>query len=203
VTRCLVFIPGICYRLDVLGWCDAAREWALQKGIPSDSYEYHEDAWDILKIGQYRRARDLAAKLDALSNPVPISHSNGCGVLCDALRKITRRIEVAHLFGAATWPSFSRNGLNWALQSGALGKVFVHFSPDDAVLWLPALASRVLTLGLRGYGDLGRVGPQHVAASVASRVIPDERWGYGHSDWLGSPLSLDETLSDIVAGLEP
>lgn len=130
---------------------------------------------------QRQRAEKLARTLDYYLtwDKRLIGHSNGCDVILDALAlRGWPRVEELHLVCGACEADFEKNGLNRALASRSLGRVFIYVAEKDLALG----AARSVLGQFFGFGTLGLKGPQNVAAGVAGRVGTVEWRGLGHSD---------------------
>jgi len=134
---------------------------------------------------QRRRARNLARLIDSYKgNEIHlVGHSNGCDLICRALKQINTPVETIHLIAPATDADFGKNGLNEALSMERLGKVYVYAGEDDWPMKLAYYTRKVLSkIGL-GYGSLGYNGPQNIADEdwVERRVTFRIYCDYGHS----------------------
>jgi len=123
-----------------------------------------------------------------------VGHSNGAAVILDGLRRAEwPRVAALHLVCAACDADFARNGLNFALSFGHVGRVFVYCGEQDWAL----RCAHTLPGKLLGYGVLGLTGPQHVAPRVQERVGTLWWKQYGHSTcWL--PEHFRQTMKHFL-----
>lgn len=197
-SRHFLFVNGIeAESNDLDAWQFRAADAINRAPTPDKASTYHyEVAWWSKWFLQRRHVPRLAAKVRDLGmwgrDVVLVGHSNGAELICAAFRACPELVAAAvHLIGAACNRSFEKNGLNAALLSGAIGRVYVHFNPGDRVL-------RVANYSFT-YGDLGRHGPQDVDERVRRRVIPIERLGVGHSRYFEPGPAFERTMLDITA----
>lgn len=193
-----IFVNGIEYDLAKTGWVDQAVRWCNLRGIPSAAYEYHTGFWSRwIKQPPYwtgiigSRAWGLVELIEQYDRPVLVGHSNGCDLICRALRVTHQPVRSAHLFAAATPSDCCTNGLNDAIRRGAVDHVYLYGSPNDFELAKLAKWSRWITGGVLGYGSLGATGPTNQSEMAKQRITPDWRPEKGHGDWLhGEALDL-------------
>jgi hypothetical protein len=149
---------------------------------------------------QRHRAIEIAAVIEYYrkegNEVVVVAHSNGVELACRAFKLTKESILAFHAFAGATAADFTKNGLNDALLSSKLGNVFLYCSHSDRALEI-AKFSRFLTFGFAGYGDLGRVGPQHIHPKIDSQVVT--RWfpGFGHSTYF-TPTNFEKSMRYVA-----
>lgn len=119
-----------------------------------------------------------------------VGHSNGTAVILDGLRRAGwPRTETLHLVCGACDSDFERNGLNWALANGRVGRVFVYVAGRDRAMWWESLLLGRLLFGIRRRSrPLGLSGPTNVRPSFvnqqlssANRVVRVDWNKFGHS----------------------
>lgn len=195
--RFYLFVPGIHQRpAGFDDWADRAVEWVEDHSTDAArAYEYRCRWWQKT-LGQRRRVDHCAQLLNSRADyrRVVVAHSNGCAIALDLLKRYPRMaVETMHLFAAAAPASFDANGLNAAFARGQLGELFLYGSDQDAALWLGGASRFLLGWAGLGYGDLGRVGPKHMADAAAIRTVREWRNDFGHCDWF-SPRHFDFTM---------
>lgn len=184
-TRVNIYVPGI---MTLPG---AARNWSGRAvtfthrttggDIVAEKVEYFTTPLTRpLRDGS--RARKLARTIEFYRDWAIrlIGHSNGCDVILDALKllKWSVPVEQLHLVCAACEADFGKNGLNGALQSGAVGEVFTYVAEQDKALrWARTVPGRLL-----GFGTLGIKGPQNVDPAVEHLSYLTIWHTFGHSD---------------------
>lgn len=189
------------------GWTDRAVTLAHVKyGMRAEKFEHFSGVL-TRHIFQERRAVGLATLADrylAAGFAVYLrGHSNGCDVICRALKYLRHgAIEAIGLIAAAAEPDFARNGLNAALLEGRVSRVVLGCSPDDRALWLARATHPFLNLVGNGYGCLGFCGPLNVDDHIEHRVRTHWRPGYDHGTWFDEPHLL-ETLLLLHGGWLP
>lgn len=179
-------------------WTDRAVQWMnnrASEGTVSDKFEYYSPAL-LRRLFQRAHAMDLAETIAEYPNSRLhlVGHSNGCDLIAMAVRMTSAPIESIHLISGAVDRDFARNGLGERLERGQVKRVFCLCSHGDKVLTYLARASRIATLGLFGYGDLGCRG---AANPVPRNVRHVWRDSLGHSDWF-SPAHFDRTMETIL-----
>lgn len=166
-------------------WNRRAVTWLHTRGPEracAESLEYFAAA--ILRfVGQRSRARKLATKISYYNRAGftvhLVGHSNGCDVICDALRldESLRVGNIAMIAGACEEDA-DRNGVNAAFRRGSIrGDMTLHNGAKD---WALALAS-LWPARLVGYGALGRRGLQNLHKDFQHRlkVITHPAAGHG------------------------
>lgn len=186
-----IFVNGI------LTWPGNSRNWNsravtfthLETLNQAEKFEYVVGPVSRV-FGQKKRAKKLIDYLDAYEGrPIVLAgHSNGCDVICDALKqRPSIRIKALHLISAACDPDFGKNGIN-------------EIDAAEVVVWI-AGKDKALTLAnlrisrLLGYGVLGKTGPIKARPGLNCQIIT--RQDYGHSDWF-TDTNFRHTLSRIV-----
>jgi pimeloyl-ACP methyl ester carboxylesterase len=185
-----IFVNGILTNPgNAQAWTDRAEEWFNLHAPGTVLTVKHEYFCPALTRRLFIRGdtANLAAALAAYAAPIYrvhlVAHSNGAELSARAIAQSGVRVASLHLIQAAADRNFHRNGLNRARERGQLGNVYCYCSRGDAVLKYLALASRLATLGLAGYGDLGYHGPEAVEPCATSTVETLWRNQFGHSDW--------------------
>lgn len=199
--RLYVFVNGVLSDPAAIDWTDRAVAWVHGHTLDhADKYEYW--TWALTRrLTQGKHAQALAQLVNLHSEPndlVLVGHSNGCDLLLRALPWIRERVHVLHLLSAAAEPDFDTNGLNDLLRRNRVQWVVVWRAGQDQALRL-AWWSRLLTLGLAGYGGLGIDGPRNVARELAYAVLPLDEPCYGHSDWFAEGPAFERTMERITA----
>ena len=134
------------------------------------------------------RAKAFADLLDQFYGwrIIVVAHSNGCHVAVDALKIATSvKIDALHLVAGAVDGNFRRNGLNWALKKGQVGRVVVYRGGKDWAMRLcSTLAGKALFGVYLGDKPLGLAGAQDVDQFIETdRVREVFEPTYGHSSW--------------------
>lgn len=110
------------------------------------------------------------------------AHSEGTATALKALRLAGwPRIESLHLLCGACDADWNRNGLNWALKTGAVGQVHYYIAGKDQAMhaentWLGKLFFDLP----RRARPLGLTGPRNVDEAVESRVIEHKTSPWNH-----------------------
>jgi hypothetical protein len=208
VNPTFIFINGInTLPTDQRGWTDRAVAWVRsQTDCQADSFEWFGGplgaqllaplrTWQLLQRLRMHRDNHPAAPI------ILVGHSFGCELICRVLQRPTcPLIADVWLIAAACDASFRKNGLNRALATCQLNRVFCLQARRDGALALAKATSRHLRflrwLGL-DYGWLGLTGPQYVDVPSAVTTIrkPDR---IGHTSWL-TPDNLPATMQMIHA----
>jgi hypothetical protein len=184
-------------------WTDNAEPW-LETMIegPIAVFRYEYNATPLLRRwGQAKRAKKIAEIVEHYQRHgyriILIGHSNGCDLIARVLK--TTQVDQVHLISPAT----DESELDVGIKAGNVGLVCIYGSTNDAALKYGAKASRVLSLGLLGYGSLGLRGPAYEAANPGI-VMDFSDNSYGHSDWIRPDKNLYDTLRLIArnAGLK-
>lgn len=188
--RIFIFVNGIRTAPDdASAWTDRATAWFLNRDIPATDYEY-ESGTLTRRVRQQYRAAQLALKIGQLNHHrmVLVGHSNGTDLILRALALNTRPfIDHVFLIGAACDERFDKNGLNAALRTRRVGKIWCFCSPSDGALKLATCTGFLRPIGL-GYGWLGLTGPQNVDPMLAKRVRTEWFPSYGHNDYFRDNL---------------
>lgn len=174
------------------GWTDRAVTLGhTHLGVREEKFEHFSGVL-TRHIWQEKRAiglAELANKYLAKGWRVFLrGHSNGCDVICRAIKHIEHgSIAGIQLIAAACQADFGKNGLNDALLHGRVQKAVLCCSSDDRALWLARASHPVLRLFANGYGSLGFSGPLNVLDAIEHRVCTVWRPGFDHGDWLIGP----------------
>ncbi|HSV73447.1 MAG TPA: hypothetical protein VLH79_06785 [Chthonomonadales bacterium] len=176
-------------------WTDRAVQWFHNRtDAAADKFEYYSPAllrWVFQRKNAVALAETIAEYPGARLHLV--GHSNGCDLIARAVRMTSAPIASLHLISAALERDFGKNGLGERLARGQIGNVFCLCSRGDKVLTYLARASRVATLGLLGYGDLGCRGPENAPHHVWTTWCNT----LGHGDWF-EPAHFDRTMETIL-----
>ena len=201
-----LFINGVrCDPEDRDLWVWRAHRHVDRLGAESVPFPYH--TWAVLRFSEQtghvvdvaRELHILYTELDPLRPVVVAAHSNGVALVLAALKLIAPSPLHLHLFAGAADPDCERNGLNAAIRAGKVASAAFYCSANDAALKWPARLSRWLTLGLGGYGDVGRIGPKNYVADGRVRTVWDDRMG--HSDWFAG-ANFERTMRMVVASAD-
>lgn len=193
-----LFVNGILTRPgDAFAWTDRAVQWVNRNapdGVVSEKFEYYSPAL-LRRLFQNKHARDLAETIAQYPGARLhlVGHSNGCDLIARAVRLTSAPIASIHLIAGAVDRDFAANGLGERLARGQIGGVYCLCSRGDLILGRLARASRLLTLGLLGYGDLGCRGP---ISHAFPRVFTVWRSSLGHSDWFNA-TEFERTLATV------
>lgn len=195
-----IFVNGILTRPgNAFAWTDRAVHWFNRNEEHARCYAFEYGCPALLRFAfQAGFARDLAetlAQYDPTDRLHLVGHSNGCDVIARAIRLTSAPIASVHLISAALNRDFSATGLAERLRRGQIRTVYCLCSRGDQVLRYLAPASRIATLGLAGYGDLGCKGPL-VPADVGDRVRTLWRNTLGHGDWF-SAEEFERTMETV------
>jgi hypothetical protein len=128
-----------------------------------------------------------------------VCHSEGTATGLRALKLAGwPRIEEMHLICGAADSDFHANGLNVALLSGRIGKVFVYVAGQDKAMKLENSYPGAICFGLQTGGQpLGLEGPTN-QSSLVDRDVKLIKWKtYGHSTCF-LPSHFDSTMREIV-----
>jgi pimeloyl-ACP methyl ester carboxylesterase len=179
-------------------WTDRAVQYFNNRaatGVVSDKFEYYSPAL-LRHIFQRGHAIDLAETIAEYPGARLhlVGHSNGCDLIARAVRMTSAKITSLHFISAALERDFHKNGLGERIARGQIGHVFCLCSRGDKVLTYLARASRIATLGLLGYGDLGCRG---AASPVLPQVWHTWRNSLGHSDWFAGE-NFERTMETIL-----
>ena len=201
---CFFFVRGIAgHASDFMEWQWRAADWCNQNTPhKARTISYSTEFWSVW-IRRKWRARRLARVLRGYSvldwRLVLVGHSEGTVLILDALRAAGwPRVEALHLVCGACDADFERNGINWALRSGAIGKVHVYIGGNDQAMWWENLVLGRLLFGIsdRSY-PLGLHGPKNVSVQYKDKVVVhrESPWDeYGHSTcW--DKANFDKTMA--------
>jgi hypothetical protein len=206
-----IFINGInSLPSDQRGWTDRAVAWVLsQTDCLADAFEWFGGPLGAQLLAPLRTWQ-LLERLRTHSENHPASpiilvgHSFGCELICRVLRRPTcPQVADVWLIAAACDNDFRKNGLNRAISTCVVQRVFCLQARQDGALALARVTSKACRflrwLGL-DYGWLGLTGPYHVDVPSAVTTIrkPDR---IGHSSWL-TPDNLPATMQQIHATTE-
>lgn len=197
-----IFVNGIMNRPgSASGWTDRACTWIGRNldGAHAEKFEYL--ALPLTRrLLQNRRAGHLAeliAQFDG-AKIVLVGHSNGCDLICLALRKLAfLDVAEAHLISPACSADFSINGLNLALYSLRLGRVKVYVGEKDRAMRLAHWSGKILGLVGLGYGTLGLNGPINVQAENVANVSTVYFSDFDHST-VFEAQNFDRLMRSIV-----
>ena len=139
-------------------------------------------------LTRHRRAQAFSKLMRAYTvqnwNVHLVCHSEGTATGLEAMRLAGwPKIETVHLICGACDSNFERNGLNYALRTGKIGKVFCYRADDDGAM---KLEDTVLGLAMFGISwndlPLGLSGPVNVGAGLMGVKVLEHHWpDYGHS----------------------
>ena len=156
-------------------------------------------------LTRHRRALALSKLIRAYSSSdwqiVGVSHSEGTATMVEAIRLAGwPRIESLHLLCGAMDSNFERVGLNFAIRTGKVGKVFCYRADRDEAM---RLEDTVLGLALFGISwndlPLGLSGPVNVGLGMMGTKVFESHWpDYGHSDCF-KDSKFNSTMEQIVA----
>ena len=185
MARFNYIIPGILTPLeDARTWDYQAQGWLWKNSFGiSAGFNYAAGVvGGILSRQEFGHTvrSDLTHAMQAFETIVCVGHSNGCGILLDALCPVdpppTPFITELHLIAAAVDNDCEKNGLNQPARRGQVGSVFLYVSSADEILGLPVVS----------YGDLGKVGPSNVCPELAKilTIVDPPAADCGHCDWV-------------------
>jgi predicted alpha/beta hydrolase family esterase len=189
--RFYIFVNGIrASTEDLEGWHFRAERWVeTHTDSPADTCQYHvfaltrwfEQPRLVTKLARFvNEVYDDAFRAGRTLELVLVGHSNGCAVICDAIRKYRLQVQEVHLIAAAAEASFQKNGLNDALLTGRVRHAYVYYDPQDPAL---KLARWTHWIKLLRYGFLGLIGPKYVDRRCWNRHSCLCRPGWGHSGY--------------------
>lgn len=179
-------------------WTDemsAALNMRTPPSVKTATFEYYTTA--LLRwMGQRQRAAELERRCRQYAAQgfrlVLIGHSNGCDLIARVL-KAGVKVHSAHLFAAA---AHERDFVQ-AIADGAIERLHLYGSPNDAVLKAATVSERVLGWLSLGYGSLGLRGPQF-AEQYPQHVRDHSIPVYGHSTWFTKGTLFDKTVSMVL-----
>jgi hypothetical protein len=180
MTRFNYIIPGIFDTVDdPRMWDYQAQLWMHEhgQGLAAGFNYYTDIIGGVLARETFARmvASDLLAAQKAGLSIRVICHSNGAGIICDALTGFPNLIlDELHLIAAAIEDNCDKNGLNLAATEKQVGRIVGYVSSRDEVLGLGPLIS---------YGDFGKIGPTNLSPALAG-IYSQLNRECGHSDWV-------------------
>jgi pimeloyl-ACP methyl ester carboxylesterase len=130
-----------------------------------------------------------------------VAHSEGTATAIQAMRLAGwPRIESVHLVCGACDSNFERNGLNYALVTNKIGKVFCYTAEKDFAMRLEDTMLGLLMFGI-SWNDcpLGMSGPKNVRPRFLDEGrVTEKHWpAYGHSDcWLSD--NFESTMRQFI-----
>jgi len=168
---------------DIDGWTDLFEDFYQNMGYPCTKYEYFSGALTRF-IRQGKRVKDLQKICSRITSPlVFVGHSNGCELFTQLVHKSNLYFEAAHLFASAMDGDFNKNGLNKAVLSGRVKKIYLYCSAKDRILRdFASKTSFMSFLGL-GYGTCGYTGPSKISKAIEDKVFVTWENEFDHSDW--------------------
>lgn len=177
-------------------WTDFSVDWLnnnVRDPVVTTGYEYNADVvfgpWKnmsrseriVERIKEYTRHGDRV---------ILIGHSNGCDIIARVLHQV--EVDEVHLISPAT----DEKTLELGIVLGNVDRVHIYGSTRDRALGWGARLSRILTLGLGGYGSLGLRGPA-LEAMLSGVVFDHSNNSFGHSTWIEPVGNLINTLKLI------
>lgn len=184
-------------------WNDRAVEYVkrFHPDCHAVSYEYLSGAimrhgWIPFRDAQLERANAVVKKVNQLKHQgyrvVMVGHSNGCQLISYLIAQMGERVANVHFFAPA---SFAVD-IATALDEQTVEGVFIYGSTRDIPLRFFAPISRILTLGLSGYGSLGTKGLE-MEEKYPGQVFDFSNNKFGHSDWF-TKENFDNTMALIM-----
>lgn len=197
--RIYIFANGILnFPRSSHGWTDRAVIWCEQRGLLAGKFEYFCPAL-TRRIWQGWNTEKLVDKLaEHRDRPITlVAHSNGCELVCRAMRRAIVEGVRIHFLSPATDASFDRNGLNQAMSDGRVESAAIHWGGRDRAMWFAWLSLKAFGwLGL-GYGTLGLTGPKNVSPEHSQRVLSHCEPSFGHSSWFAA-LWFEQTMRAVT-----
>lgn len=183
---------------DTHAWTDCAETWIETHCSARATRMEYKSGVLTRRIFQGKRINNLIEIVREYKgcDIILVGHSNGCEIICQALRTSDIKAKEVHLVAAATSRDFNKNGLNEALESDRVGKLFLYGSTNDSALKKAKAFGWLGYIGL-GYGWLGLDGPEHVSNILTGRLEMHWRDGYDHSTWWKSE-NFDKTMELIT-----
>lgn len=195
--RIYIFVNGILTRPgDSRNWNLRAVNWIHLNTVDRANLVEYFCTPIGRAFGQKHRAEKLAYCLAQYADweIILVGHSNGCDVILRALALLEwPRIEAVHLVSAACDEDFRVNGLNDALETDRIGRVFVWMSGRDSALHV----ARCWLGRMLGYGTLGLDGPQNVTEPARSRLTVNKWPARDHSDCF-KPYCFSDTMRGFL-----
>lgn len=208
----------VIFERGILGWQSIFGDWKnwpnqacvwVNKNTAHKSQTLTYFTGPILAgLTRHRRARNFADMLRQYSSPLAprpspliiVAHSEGTATTLLALKLAGwPRIEELHVICGACDADCWANGLNHALSSGRIGKVFIYVAGRDGAMKLEDTYIGSLCFGLQTGGQpMGLKGPENLipAAERHTEVI---HWKtFGHSDCF-LPINFNNTLRQVLA----
>lgn len=198
----LILVPGILtFPYSSRNWDSRAATWSNKHGILNDRTDYYcgpiSRAWH-----QQRRVDHVKETLqqypEFLYERTAVVHSNGNDLIIKALADLNwPRMESLHIISGAGQADFEKNGLNYALSKGRIGKVTVYVGEKDMALRFAHSVGWMV-----GFGTLGLHGPKRVRQNLldTGRVVTVKEKEYGHSTWF-EPANFDGTMMNVTCDL--
>jgi pimeloyl-ACP methyl ester carboxylesterase len=181
------------------GWTDLAVQWVnARTEHRADRFEYFSPIL-CRRLFLNRWTRDFAEVLSAYAGQelVLVGHSNGCELICRALRISGVTVSHLHLISGACAADCYTNGLNAALRSGRVGEVTAYVAEKDLPMKIARVSQNLIGwLGL-GYGTLGLNGPTKIDPAVQERVTVVREPNFGHSTWF-EPQHFDDLMMTVT-----
>lgn len=185
--KTFIFVNGILTSPgDAHGWTDKAVTWVHRRSVyRAEKFEYFTPVV-TRRLFQRRHAGNLSELLSNYGHDdvVLVGHSNGCDLICSALKMSGVLVQSVLFFSPATDADFYKNGMNERLSSN-VKHVTVFTGGKDWAMGLAKVSQVFKSVGL-GYGTLGLNGPKNVAVEVQDRVLHIHEPEYGHSDWFAA-----------------
>lgn len=184
-------------------WTDEGENWFLDRGLRCVRNEIGEPGSILRWWWESGRVANLAWLFDRHAPTVAIGHSYGARLSILAANEAKVPPKELHLVSGAFICDSNRSGLNAYLRRDPNAVAYIYRGGSDAVLRGPARWSRILTLGVLGYGDGGY--PQAVAnyridPACSGRVVFRDVDRFGHSDFLsGAGYDAQSNLSMLLA----
>ena len=195
--RAFVFINGIFTMPWRKSWNEKAVEF-VTKNLPdckAVKYQYYSDA---IFVGW--RQREIAMELMGIVNRleregyevVLVGHSNGCAIISYIVNEMDEDVGNLHLIAPAAYAC----DFDLAINRGNTSGVFIYGSRHDIPLTVLAPISRLLTLGLSGYGSLG-AHARDLELRHPGMAFDYSNNTYGHSSWFDDD-KFDDTMRLIM-----
>lgn len=200
MSRVFLFVNGILNRPGCHDeWTDRAATWVNTRTQDrAEKFEYFCGAL-TRRLFINRHAADLAHLISQYAGKrvVLVGHSNGCELICRALRMTGVAIDQVHLISGACSADFNRNGLNDLIETQMVKRVVVYVAGADLPMRLAIWSQKLLGwIGL-GYGSLGYKGPVKLTPGAAMRVKQVAQPTFGHSTWF-EPEHFHQTMLEVA-----
>lgn len=177
-------------------WTDFSIDWLnnhVVGEVVTTAYEYDAE----IIFGPWKnmsRAESIIERVKAYTahgdRVILIGHSNGCDIIAHVLQQV--EVDEVHLISPAT----DEKTIEMGIVLGNVDRVHIYGSTRDRALGWGARLSRILTLGLGGYGSLGLRGPA-LEANWPGIVFDHSNNSFGHSTWIEPVGNLINTLKLI------